>query len=145
MSASTAQALELLFLQYAQQFRLQRRRNIPHFVQEERAFVGQLETANLLRYGSRECAFLVAKKLTFKQIQRNGSAIQSDERVSAAGTDVVNRVRDQLLASARFSLDKHGGIRRRDPFDLFEHCFQSRTIAYDLLESTLIRNSITSP
>jgi len=48
MSASTAQALELLFLQYAQQFRLQRRRNIPHFVQEERAFVGQLETANLL-------------------------------------------------------------------------------------------------
>src|ERR1700693_4817880 len=56
----------------------------------------------------------------------------------------MNRVRDQLLASACFSLDKNGGIRRRDPFDLFEHRLQSTTIAYDLLESTLIRRLITT-
>jgi len=42
------------------------RRNIAHFVQEERAFVGQLETANLLRYGSGERAAFVAKKLAFQ-------------------------------------------------------------------------------
>ena len=47
-----------------------------HFVQEERAFVGQLETANPLRYGSSEGAFLVAKQFAFQQIQRVGRAIQ---------------------------------------------------------------------
>jgi hypothetical protein len=40
MSAGAAQALELLFLQNAQQLRLQRGRNIPNFIQEKRAFVG---------------------------------------------------------------------------------------------------------
>src|SRR6266478_7756377 len=98
MSPSAAQALEFLFLQDTQQFGLQSRRNITHLVEEQRAFVGQLETANLLRYGSSERAFLVAKKLTFQQIQRNRSAIQPYERVSAPRADVVNRVRDQLFA-----------------------------------------------
>ena len=140
VSPGATQALELLFLQYTQQFGLQRRRNIAHLVQKERAFVGQLETSNLLRDGSGECAFLVAKKLTFQQIQRNGSAIQSHERASAARAEVVNRVCDQFLAGACFSLDKNRGISRRDPFNLFEHRFQSRTVAYDLLESALIRN-----
>src|ERR1700688_4507643 len=145
VSPGATQALELLFLQYPQQFRLQRRRNIAHLVQKKRAFVSQLETSNLLRYGSSECAFLVAKKFTFQEIQRNGSAVQSHERASATRTDVVNRVCDQLLACAGFSLDQHGGIGGRDPFDLFEHRFQSMTVPYDLLESALIRRLVNSP
>src|SRR5258708_6662950 len=60
------QALERLLLQYAQEFRLQRRRNITHLVQKKRAFVSQLKTSNLLRYGSGECSFLMAKKFTFE-------------------------------------------------------------------------------
>jgi hypothetical protein len=40
MSPSASQTLELLFLQYAQQFRLQCRWNVTYLVQEERAFVG---------------------------------------------------------------------------------------------------------
>src|SRR5579864_2818811 len=56
----------------------------------------------------------------------------------------MNRACDQFLASTCFSLDKNGGIRRRDPFDLFEHRFQSGTIAYDLLESSLIGRQITT-
>src|ERR1700731_2666872 len=105
MSPSAPQTLKLLFLQNAQQLGLQRRRNITHFVQEERAFVCRLETANLLRYGSGERAFLVAKELAFQQIQRNGSAIQPYEGTSAPRAEVVNRVRDELLAGACFSLD----------------------------------------
>src|SRR6266481_8490970 len=54
VSPSAAQALKFLFLQYAQQLGLQSRWDIAHFVEEERAFVCQLETANLLRYGSGE-------------------------------------------------------------------------------------------
>jgi hypothetical protein len=87
----------------------------------------------------------VAKKFTFQEIQRNGSAIQSHERASATRADVVNRVCDQLLSGAGFSLDQHGGTGGRDSFDLFEHRFQSRTIPYNLLESALIRSLINSP
>ncbi len=66
VSPGAAQALELLFLQDAQQFGLQCQRDIAHFVQEERPFVGQLETADLLRDGAGESALLMAKKLAFQ-------------------------------------------------------------------------------
>jgi hypothetical protein len=87
----------------------------------------------------------VAKKLTFQQIQWNGSAIQPYERPPAPRANVVDRVRDELLAGACFSLDQYRRTGRRDPFDLFEHSVQSRTVAYDLLESALIRSLITGP
>src|SRR5713226_6014278 len=138
MSPSAAQAFELLFLQDTQQFGLQAWWNIAHLVQEQRPFVGQFETANLLRYGSGERASLVAKKLAFQQIERNGRAIQFNEWASAPRAQIVNRACDQLLAGACFSQDKNGGIGRRDAFDLFEYRFQSRTVAYDLLESARI-------
>jgi hypothetical protein len=50
----------------------------------------------------------------------------------------VNRARDQLLARSCFSLDKNGGISRRDAFDLLEDRFQRGALTYDLLESSLI-------
>ena len=145
VSPSAAQALELLFLQYAQKFGLQCRRNIAHLVQEKRTFVGQLETANLLRYGSGERASLVTKKLTFQQIQRNGSAIQLYERTPASRAEVVNCARDQLLAGACLSLDKNGGIGWRHAFDLFKDRLQSRALAYDLFESAPIMSWSPDP
>ena len=66
MGASAPQALKLLFLQNTQQLGLQARRNISYLIQEECPLVGQLEAANLLRYGSCECAALVTKELTFQ-------------------------------------------------------------------------------
>src|SRR6266550_242197 len=143
MSSCATQALELLFLQDAKQFGLQRRRNITDLVQKERSFVSQLEAANLLRDGSGERPFFVTKQLTLQKIQRNGSAIQSYKRASGARAEVVNGVRDQLLARPGFSLDKNGRTSRRDPFDLLEHRFQSRAVAYHLLESALIAVLVT--
>src|SRR5271163_398889 len=63
VSPIAAQAFELLFLQNTQQLGLQAWRDISYLVQEECPFIGQLETANLLRYGPSERASLVAKKL----------------------------------------------------------------------------------
>jgi hypothetical protein len=57
----------------------------------------------------------------------------------------MDRVRNQLLAGSGLPLYKNGGIRGRNPFDLFEYRFQSRTIANDLLESALVRRLITTP
>src|ERR1700687_2401336 len=92
VSPSAAQAFEFLFLQYAQQLGLQRRRNITHLVQEKSTFVGQLETANLLRYGSGERPLLVTQELAFQEIQRNGSTIQPYKGTSAPRADVVDGV-----------------------------------------------------
>ena len=62
MTSCATQALELLLLQDAKQFGLQRRRNITDLVQKERAFVSQLEAANLLRDGSGERPFFAASR-----------------------------------------------------------------------------------
>jgi hypothetical protein len=35
----------------------------------------------------------------------------------------------------RSQLDQHGGIRRREVLDLFEHPSQRRAVAYDLIKS----------
>src|SRR5271154_5259996 len=51
----------------------------------------------------------------------------------------MDRVCDEFLTCAGFSLNQHGGTHRRDAFDLFQYCFQRRTIAYDLLESAVVR------
>jgi hypothetical protein len=87
----------------------------------------------------------MAKKLAFQQIEWNGGAIQLYEWPPAPRAEIVNRPRDQLLAGAGLSLDKNSGIRRRDLLDLFEHGFQSRAFANDLLESARISVLIDGP
>src|SRR5438445_11035213 len=52
-------------------------------------------------------------------------------------------VRNQLFASARFSLDKNRGIRRRNPLDLLEHRFEGRAVADYLLEFALVRRVLS--
>ena len=65
-----AEALEFLFLQHAQEFRLQLERNVADLVEEQRAAVGQLEAADLLRDRAGERALLVAEQLAFEQAGR---------------------------------------------------------------------------
>src|SRR3984885_1701893 len=138
MGTRAAQAFKFLLLQYAQKFGLQRQGNIADLIQEKRAFVCHLETADLLRDGACESALLMAKKFAFQQIERNRSAIQFYVGAPAARADIVNRARDEFLARAGFTLEKNGGIGWCDSFDLSEDGFQRRAIAYQLLESALI-------
>jgi hypothetical protein len=57
VSSAAAQTFEFLFLQYAQQFGLQLRRNVADLVKEEGTFIGQLEPAKLLCDCSSKCTF----------------------------------------------------------------------------------------
>ena len=59
--ARAAQPFELVLLQDAQQLGLQLQRNVADFVEKQRAFMGQLEAADLLRDGAGERALLVAE------------------------------------------------------------------------------------
>jgi len=143
VSSTAAQTLEFLFLQYSQQFGLQRRWNIAHFVEEKRALVGQLEASKLLRNCSCERALFVAEELTFQQIQRDRSAIQLDKRASAPRTDIVYRACDQFLARACFALNQNRGACRRHSLDPFQYRFQRRATANELLEFARARTLIT--
>src|SRR5258708_17598210 len=128
----TSQSLALPLLQHAAQFGLQFKRNFSYFVQENGATIGHLETANALRDRSRECAFLVSEQLPFQQTCRNGRAVQLDERLRAAGAQIMNGPRNQFFSRAGLSVNQHCRIRRRYGSHSFEYSAQRSTISNDL-------------
>ncbi len=54
----------------------------------------------------------------------------------------MNCVRNQLLASAGFSLDENRGVSGRDSLDLLQHSFQGATVADDSLEPALSKIAV---
>src|SRR4029077_19761266 len=97
MSPGTSQALEFLFLQNAQQFGLQSRRNVSNLVKKQRSLVGQFEAADLLRDGAGKGASFMPEEFAFQQVKWNGSAIQLYEWTAASRAQIVNRAGDQLF------------------------------------------------
>src|SRR5262249_58510024 len=78
--ARSPQPFELALLQHTQQLDLNGRRDVADLVQEERAFVGQLELARLGHGGSGKRALLEAEELALKKIVGDGGAVDLDER-----------------------------------------------------------------
>ena len=74
-----AQALELLFLQHAEQLGLQLRGDVADLVEEQRPLVRQLEAADLLADGAGEGALLVAEQLALQEPRGDGRAVELDE------------------------------------------------------------------
>jgi hypothetical protein len=112
MGLSTSETFEFLLLQNTQELGLQREGYVAKFVKKESTFVRQFKAANFFRDGARKSASLMAKELTFEQVEGNGGTVQLDQRVAAAGTSIVNRVSDQFLPSSGLSLDEHSRIGR---------------------------------
>src|SRR5262249_2185887 len=73
------QALELLLLENAQELGLQFERDVADLIQKQRAVVGELEAADLLRDRAGERAALVAEQLAFQKPERNRGAVHLDE------------------------------------------------------------------
>src|SRR5260370_9980453 len=76
----------------------------------------------------------MTKQLAFQKVERNRGAVHFDKAASAASTDVVDGLRDQLLASASLSENQTSGVRGPHALNLLEHRFQPGAIAHDLLE-----------
>src|SRR5207302_11007621 len=104
-AAVAAHALDLAFLEHAQELRLHRERHIADFVEEERAAVRLLELPQVPRESAGERALFVAKKLGLDQLRRDRGAVYGDERRRAPGARLVQRARHQLLARARLTQD----------------------------------------
>src|SRR6202021_1692856 len=74
-----AQPLEFLFLQRAQQLRLQLQTNVADFIQEQSAVIGKLQTSALLHQSASECTLFVSEQFAFDKPGWNGGAIEPYE------------------------------------------------------------------
>ena len=95
-----ADALEASLLEGPQQASLEPDRDLSHFVEEEGAAVGGLETSDLTSHGAGKGAALVTKKLTFQQRLRQGGAVDLHKTVRRPAGWRDAGPRHQLFAGA---------------------------------------------
>ncbi len=116
-----ADALHLASLQHAQQLGLQPHRHVRDLVEEERAFVGQLEASDAIEACISECALHVAEQLALGDTFREAARVHRHQRLAAPLRERVQPRRDDFFAGAVLAGDEHSGIGRRDPLDGLAH------------------------
>src|SRR6266481_846190 len=103
LGSVTAQPFKLTFLQSAQQFGLDLNRNVSHLVEKQRALIGELKPANLLRNRAREGPSFMSKKLTLEQSRRNRGAVELYKGAILAPAAFMDRACNQFLSRAGFA------------------------------------------
>jgi hypothetical protein len=88
------------------ELRLNLQRHVAHFVQKQRAFVGEFQPSDLLADGAGERSLLMSKPLILEEPRRNRRAINLNERAVFAPAMIVNRARDEFLSDF-FSVRSH--------------------------------------
>src|SRR5437870_2643428 len=127
-----AETLELVFLQHAQELRLQLERDLAHLVQEERATVSQLEPSDPLRDRAGERPPLVPEQLALEQARRDGGTVHLDEGPVAAPARIADGAGNQFLSRAGLAQEENSRVGRRDDLDLVEDVSERHTIADDV-------------
>ncbi len=117
-----ADALDVAFLQHAQDLGLGGRRHVTDLIEENRTAVAQLELAESLGRGAGERAALMAEEFALDQVFRDRRAIDRNEALGCAMTVAVQRAGDQFLAGAALARDHHGGVARGELADDLETC-----------------------
>ena len=115
------QPLELLLLQHAQELDLHVGRQLPDFIQEDRAVVRELESSLLLLHRAGERAALVPEQLALGQARWQCGAIHLHHHAVPPATEVVNRPGRQLLAGPGLTKDEHCGVGVGNHPDGLEH------------------------
>ena len=108
-----ADPLDLALLERAQDLHLHAERHVADLVEEERAFLGELETSGTRPDGAGEGAALVAEQLGFEQTFGDRGGVDGDQRAILARAQPVDGARQDLLARAALALDQDGQVGRR--------------------------------
>src|SRR5215831_2348608 len=95
-----AQRLNLSFLQEPQQLRLDIKRQVADFVDEQSAARRGANDARRVVDGSGESAAPVTEQITFRKLFRYGCAVEGHKDFVAPARQRVNRAGHQLLARA---------------------------------------------
>src|SRR5262249_10687292 len=126
--------LESPLLQPPQQRRLRVGQELAHLIEEDRAAIGELETAKPALRGSGEGSLLVAEQLRRDQRWCNGRAVDADEGACGPPRSLVNGAGDELLAGSRLTRDEDGRSGGSDLGHLQENDLQCPRRADDFLE-----------
>ncbi|MPM62402.1 hypothetical protein SDC9_109273 [bioreactor metagenome] len=127
----SAHAVEMAVRQHPQQTRLQVKRHVADFVEEQRAALGLLEAATALRLRAGERAAFMAEQFAFQQILGDGRRVDGHERAARDRRVLVQRTRHQLLARAGFARDQHRHRALTQAPDGAEHILHGRRLAQD--------------
>jgi len=100
-----------LLLHDSQEPSLERQGQLPHFVEEQGAAVGQRKRTLAGSDGAGESTALVTEELATRELRDDGRAVQDDE-VPLLGTGIenVDEPRDELLAGSALSDDQRRGV-----------------------------------
>ena len=105
---------DLAGFEEAEQFGLEVEAELADFVEEEGAFAGGADQAELIAVGAGEGAAAVAEQLAFEQVAGDGGAVEGDERLLGAVRVVVNRAGENLLAGAALAGDQNVDLGPRN-------------------------------
>src|SRR5207248_1268998 len=93
-----ADAAKLAFLQHTQKLDLRGWRHLRNLIEEQRPAIGELETSLAAIGGARECPLFVTEDFALEQRLRNRGAVDRHKRHLRPRAQLVNRLRDELLA-----------------------------------------------
>src|SRR5580692_490432 len=139
-----SQAFEFTLLQGAKELWLQLERDIADFIQEQRALMGYLKPADLLRDGAGERSPFMAEQFTFEQPGRDGSTVELNEWSRLARTVTMNGARDKFFAGAGLAQQEDSRISAGHGFDHPQQTSENRTFSNDSFETGLRAQRIVS-
>jgi hypothetical protein len=132
--ARAAYWFELTLLEHAEQLRLKFQRHVSDLVKKQRSTIRQREAADMRIDGARKGSAFVSEELAFEKPGWHRRAVHLDQISVSTGTELVNRARDDFLASAGFAGDQNSGVRGRYRLHFSEHWAQAAVAANDRLE-----------
>ena len=110
-----AETLDLAFLDCTQQLTLGNGAECSDLVQEQRAAVGALESAEAALRGPRVGTALGAKQLGLDQVLGQRSTVQGHEGLTATWAKSMDGACEDVLADTAFAEEEDGGVRGRHP------------------------------
>ncbi len=113
---------------------MHRRWQFADLIEKKRPAVGHFEAARFIPERAGESASHMPEKLAFKQVFRDGAAIDLDQRTAAARAGIMNGLRNEFFACAGLTCNENGRIGWGHDRDLLEQCLQGGTTPNNALE-----------
>ena len=108
----------LALLEQAQQFSLQRRRQVFDLVEEERAARSRLDEPGVIAVGAGEGSAEVAEEFALDELLGKRTAVHRDEGARGTRALLVESPCDEFLARAGLALDQHARVAAREAADV---------------------------
>ena len=129
-------------LERTPQFRLNCRRNLADFIQEERAVTRDFKQTGFVAHGSREGTANVPEEFRLEQRLGQRGAVDGHERPAGARTLIVNHPDDELFPGAALPIHQDGGVQGRHAGRELEHILHDRATGDELLGRSMTSDTL---